>query len=100
MTIGNDQNEILVCQDHNKGVKHLCEMGITKIPKKYILPVIERPNSPIISKKPYDTTKVKLPIIDFAQLHGPNHAQVIASLAHACENYGFFQVSPIVTTNN
>ncbi|KAF9593539.1 hypothetical protein IFM89_024128 [Coptis chinensis] len=34
---------------------------------------------------------IKLPIIDFAQLQGPNRPEVLKSLAKACEEYGFFQ---------
>ncbi|XP_071700614.1 probable 2-oxoglutarate-dependent dioxygenase SLC1 [Rutidosis leptorrhynchoides] len=90
--INNDHNKSLIREDHKLGVKHLCEMGVTKVPIEYILPAVERPIRPISSKKSYEITKGNLPIIDFAQLHGPNHAQVIASLAHACENYGFFQL--------
>ncbi|KAI3724111.1 hypothetical protein L2E82_35877 [Cichorium intybus] len=91
-TMRNDGSaESLKSQEHNKGVKHLCDMGITKVPQKYVLPALERPNNSITSK-PYDVTNLKLPVIDFAQLHGPKHEQVITSLAHACQNYGFFQV--------
>ncbi|KAM7461235.1 hypothetical protein LguiA_029356 [Lonicera macranthoides] len=35
---------------------------------------------------------LKLPIIDFADLHGPNCSQLLKSLACACEHYGFFQL--------
>lgn len=84
---------------YQKGVKHLCDGGIKAVPTKYILPAVERPSA--ISGRRNggggdddDDSKVniKLPIIDFAQLQGPNRLQVLQSLAHACENYGFFQV--------
>ncbi|XP_059669781.1 probable 2-oxoglutarate-dependent dioxygenase SLC1 [Cornus florida] len=88
---------------YQKGVKHLCENGITKLPKKYILPISDRPNS--FKAKPYQSQlNLKLPIIDFAELQGPNRSQVLKSLANACEQYGFFQlvnhgVSSDVTSN-
>ncbi|CAN4121469.1 unnamed protein product [Withania somnifera] len=75
-------------EDSHKGVKYLHESGIQSVPKKYIFPILERPNLYTISKGP----NLKLPIIDFAQLHGPNRAQVLDSLSYACENYGFFQL--------
>lgn len=76
---------------YQKGVKHLCESGITKIPRKYILPISDRPL--IVKKEEKLDENVILPIIDFAQLEGPNRSQVLKSLAKACEEYGFFQVT-------
>ncbi|KAL3327691.1 hypothetical protein AABB24_035389 [Solanum stoloniferum] len=80
--------------NYHKGVKYLHESGIQKVPKKYIFPISERPNSYNIKGNPEVTSKhnLKLPIIDFAQLYGPNRAQVLDSLSYACENYGFFQL--------
>ncbi|CAK9157707.1 unnamed protein product, partial [Ilex paraguariensis] len=76
---------------YQKGVKHLYERGIKKVPKKYILPVSERPN--LRERKPYATElNLKLPVIDFAELQGANRSQVLKSLAYACEYYGFFQL--------
>lgn len=83
-------------EDYHKGVKYLHENGIKRVPKKYILPISERPNYYAINGKPQLASKelnLKLPIIDFAKLHGPNRAQVLNSLSYACENYGFFQVN-------
>lgn len=79
------KNEI---EDYHKGVKNLHESGIERVPKKYIFPISQRPNFYSINGKP----QMSLPIIDFAQLLGPNRAQVLDSLSYACENYGFFQV--------
>ncbi|MCD7468885.1 hypothetical protein HAX54_007432 [Datura stramonium] len=75
-------------EDYHKGVKYLHESGIQRVPRKYIFPISERPNFITINGKP----QMSLPIIDFAQLHGPNRAQVLDSLSYACENYGFFQL--------
>ncbi|XP_010527892.1 PREDICTED: protein DMR6-LIKE OXYGENASE 1-like [Tarenaya hassleriana] len=76
---------------YQKGVKHLCDNGLTKVPTKYILP---EPDRPIFRKsdkiKPKEN--LKLPVIDFAELLGPNRPRVLQTLANACETYGFFQV--------
>ncbi|XP_052173499.1 probable 2-oxoglutarate-dependent dioxygenase SLC1 [Diospyros lotus] len=74
--------------EYQKGVMHLSETGIAKLPKKYVLPASERPND-IVDQQ---ASNLKLPVIDFAELHGPNRPQVLKSLANACEHYGFFQL--------
>ncbi|KAK4367096.1 hypothetical protein RND71_014976 [Anisodus tanguticus] len=81
-----EQNE----SRYQKGVRHLCESGINRIPRKYILPVSDRPL--IVKKEEKNYQNLNLPIIDFAQLQGPNRSQVLKSLAKACEEYGFFQL--------
>ncbi|CAI9783145.1 unnamed protein product [Fraxinus pennsylvanica] len=73
-----------------KGVKHLFENGIEHVPKKYILPASDRPN--VVNERSHGADNLELPIIDFAELQGPNRSQVLNSLASACENYGFFQL--------
>lgn len=78
---------------YQKGVKLLCENGLQKVPKKYILPASERPSStdtldPDVAKK----QNLQLPIIDLADLLGPNRPHALHSLAEACQQYGFFQV--------
>ena len=76
---------------YQKGVKHLCDNGISKVPKKYVLPVSERPsldNGGPNAAEP----NLKLPVIDFAELQGSNRSQVLKSLTNACKDYGFFQV--------
>lgn len=76
-----------------KGVKHLCGTGITEVPHKYILPVSDRPG--VINEEDSSSIhelNLKLPVIDFAELHGPNRSRVLESLNSACENHGFFQV--------
>lgn len=84
----NEEEEVLE-SEYQKGVKRLCEKGITKVPRKYILPVLDRPNT----GEEDGSTNLKLPIIDFAQLQGSNRIDVLKSLSKACEEYGFFQVS-------
>ncbi|KAK8715720.1 hypothetical protein V6N13_043048 [Hibiscus sabdariffa] len=77
--------------EFQKGVKHLSENGVSKLPSKYVLPVSDRPN---VHKELPNVAKssLKLPLINFAELQGPNRSRVLESLASACEDYGFFQV--------
>ncbi|XP_028058668.1 protein DMR6-LIKE OXYGENASE 1-like isoform X2 [Camellia sinensis] len=79
---------------YQKGVKHLSDNGIEKLPNKYILPVSERPNLLLIKELAYACkhNNLTLPVIDFAELQGPNRSQALNSLANACEHYGFFQL--------
>ncbi|XP_057779282.1 probable 2-oxoglutarate-dependent dioxygenase SLC1 [Salvia miltiorrhiza] len=76
---------------YEKGVKNMYENGIEHVPRKYVLPASERPNV-VISDSPDDLVGLHLPVIDFAQLQGPDRSQALQSLAHACENFGFFQL--------
>lgn len=85
-----DENEE---SQYQNGVKRLHENGISKVPSKYILPVLERPSNTNQQQANVSKNNLKLPIIDFQELQGPNRPQVIQSLANACEQYGFFQVS-------
>lgn len=87
----NDEDHIIESEYH-KGVKNMYEKGyLHKVPKKYIFPASERPTTSMNdSNSPKEN--LQLPIIDFAELIGPNRPQVLQSLANACEQYGFFQV--------
>ncbi|KAI3473964.1 hypothetical protein Pfo_028538 [Paulownia fortunei] len=76
---------------YQKGVKHMYDNGIEHVPRKYILPAAERPNV-ITEKTASPELNLKLPVIDFAELQGPNRSKVLKSLAYAGENYGFFQL--------
>ncbi|GAB2300647.1 hypothetical protein Dimus_034682 [Dionaea muscipula] len=88
---------------YHKGVKHLCDNGIKKVPNKYILPVSDRPDiskggggaaagGGLHSKDRIRSSTLKLPIIDFAELQGPNRSNMLKSLSNACQQYGFFQL--------
>ena len=77
--------------EFQKGVKHLCERGITKVPTKYVWPIPDRPNSGN-GNSSASIPNLKLPIIDFSKLQGSNRSQAINSLKNACEKFGFFQV--------
>ncbi|KAJ0102311.1 hypothetical protein Patl1_05975 [Pistacia atlantica] len=91
------ENELPESQ-YQKGVRHLCEKGIEKVPTKYILPLPERPNLSYKSANDININansssyNLNLPIIDFSQLQGSNRYHVLNSLAKACEEYGFFQL--------
>ncbi|KAL8130420.1 hypothetical protein V2J09_019575 [Rumex salicifolius] len=78
--------------EYQKGVKHLSEKGIIRVPTKYILPASDRP---LISdqKVKISNDLIELPVIDFGEVHGPNRRLVLRSLAHACQHYGFFQLT-------
>ncbi|KAI7981248.1 Protein DMR6-LIKE OXYGENASE 1 [Camellia lanceoleosa] len=80
---------------YQKGVKHLSDNGIEKLPNKYILPGSERPNLLLIKELAYACkhNNLKLPVIDLTELQGPNRFQALNSLANACEHHGFFQGS-------
>ena len=80
-------------QMYQKGVKHLCDNGLNKLPSKYILPNSDRPDTSDYSPHLHVSGPLQLPLIDFAQLLGPNRHHVIHSLTKACQEYGFFQVS-------
>ncbi|KAG9441862.1 hypothetical protein H6P81_017716 [Aristolochia fimbriata] len=100
-------------QRYKKGVRHLCESGITTLPTKYVLPFADRPNqgphhhhhhhhrSRTQSSSPAGTNNknnhnINLPLIDFADFTSTStptkRAHALHSLATACEEYGFFQV--------
>ncbi|XP_010683986.2 probable 2-oxoglutarate-dependent dioxygenase SLC1 [Beta vulgaris subsp. vulgaris] len=76
--------------EYQKGVKHLYENGIQKVPNKYIFPILDRPNTE--KESHVNEANIKLPIIDFAELQGANRSQVLKDLTNACAQYGFFQV--------
>ncbi|TXG58396.1 hypothetical protein EZV62_016225 [Acer yangbiense] len=105
MAIVKDQskaNDDVLDSQYQKGVKHLCENGINKVPRKYIWPDSDRPNAADHKQPLLHVTmpNLNLPIIDFSQLVGPNRSQVLKSLSIACEQYGFFQVVNHGITND
>lgn len=63
-------------------------MGISHVPKRFILPVSQRPNLHV-NKGPNTT----LPLVDLAWLHHNTlRSRVIDEIDHACKEFGFFQV--------
>ncbi|KAG6490480.1 probable 2-oxoglutarate-dependent dioxygenase SLC1 [Zingiber officinale] len=72
-----------------KGVRHLCEnVGITRVPSKYIFPISDRPQIMSSAQKP----KIKFPVIDIGKLLSEDRTRVLETLDQACKEYGFFQV--------
>lgn len=92
----NDDDDDHVSEiQYQQGVKHLHETGISRVPRRYIFPDSDRPNEAYIKANNLNEAKrnLQLPIIDLSELFGPNRAQVLNSIAVACEEYGIFQVA-------
>uniref|UniRef100_J3MVB5 Fe2OG dioxygenase domain-containing protein n=1 Tax=Oryza brachyantha TaxID=4533 RepID=J3MVB5_ORYBR len=71
-----------------RGVRHLCDSGITRLPGNYVLPASDRP-APVAAVG----SVVKLPVVDLSRLRIPSErAAVLRTLDAACREYGFFQV--------
>uniref|UniRef100_A0A2N9H777 Fe2OG dioxygenase domain-containing protein n=1 Tax=Fagus sylvatica TaxID=28930 RepID=A0A2N9H777_FAGSY len=77
--------------EFQKGVKYLCEKGITRVPSKYIWPIPDQPNSGKGTSNA-SNNNLKLPIIDFTKFQGSNRSHVVNSLRKAFEEFGFFQL--------
>ncbi|KAF3795931.1 DMR6-LIKE OXYGENASE 2 protein [Nymphaea thermarum] len=83
-----------------KGVRHLCELGVTRVPRKYVLPAAERPSlgsgaarvQSHLEDLSAGSVAINLPIVDLAELEGPNRENALKSLAAACSEHGFFQL--------
>lgn len=75
-----------------KGVRHLCDSGITRLPDSYVLPASDRPGADAFLS---GVVRVKLPVVDLASLRVPSErAAVLETLDAACRDYGFFQARP------
>ncbi|KAL2234098.1 protein DOWNY MILDEW RESISTANCE 6 [Sesamum indicum] len=67
----------------------LSEMGLSGVPKRYILP---QPQRPAINQRPHCPTTA-LPVIDLSLLDNPSlRPQVIEQVREACKELGVFQV--------
>ncbi|KAG8653146.1 scopoletin 8-hydroxylase [Manihot esculenta] len=67
------------------GVKGMADLGLSKVPQKYVQPPEER-----IDK--LNATLNNNPPIDLSKLGGPCHDQVVDEISAAAETFGFFQV--------
>nr|GEW69239.1 2-oxoglutarate (2OG) and Fe(II)-dependent oxygenase superfamily protein [Tanacetum cinerariifolium] len=76
----NDEKSLFnfVVKDGN-GVKGLVDSGLTQVPGQYIQPPNHRIN------KQNATVSLENMTIDLSKLDGPNHDQVVKSIAHAAE---------------
>ncbi|KAM0021726.1 putative non-hem dioxygenase domain, isopenicillin N synthase [Helianthus debilis subsp. tardiflorus] len=68
------------------GVKGLVDLGLTKVPGRYIQPPHRRINKQEVAGS------LEIVTIDLSELDGPNHEQVVKAIVHASETLGFFQV--------
>ncbi|KAG4937983.1 hypothetical protein AAZX31_16G016000 [Glycine max] len=60
---------------------------VDRVPSNFIRPIGDRPNL-----QQLHSSIASIPIIDLQGLGGSNHSQIIQNIAHACQNYGFFQI--------
>ncbi|KAM6594811.1 hypothetical protein CsatA_002514 [Cannabis sativa] len=85
----NDEKSLFnfVVRDGN-GVKGLVDLGVTKVPKRYVQPPKER-----IEKTNNNNDNPTLPPpIDLSKLDGPDREEVAEEIFRAAESVGFFQV--------
>ncbi|CAL9084003.1 unnamed protein product [Musa textilis] len=61
-----------------KGVRHLCDNGITKVPSKYVLALPDQPQLTPLARKP----SLKLPVIDVRQLLSPDRTKFVVVMIH------------------
>ncbi|KAI5422186.1 protein DMR6-LIKE OXYGENASE 2 [Lathyrus oleraceus] len=57
------------------------------VPSNFIRPIGDRPDLQLLS-----STNDSIPIIDLQGLDSSNRSEIIQKIAHACQNYGFFQI--------
>lgn len=75
-----------------RGVRHLCDSGITRLPGNYVLPASDRPGQAAGAAAAAGGS-VKLPVVDLSRLRVPSERGVVLrTLDAACREYGFFQV--------
>ncbi|KAL3516843.1 hypothetical protein ACH5RR_023745 [Cinchona calisaya] len=69
-------------------VLKLSQMGVARVPKRYILPPLQRPNLGLCVNP-----TIVSPVIDLSSFHRPIHRpQIMDELRLACKELGFFQV--------
>ncbi|KAG2295472.1 hypothetical protein Bca4012_003117 [Brassica carinata] len=61
--------------------------SVSHIPSTYVRPISDRPK---LSQA--ETSGDTIPLIDLLDLHGPNRAEIMRQIAHACSTHGFFQI--------
>ncbi|KAL2336288.1 hypothetical protein Fmac_010734 [Flemingia macrophylla] len=57
---------------------------VDRVPSNFIRPLSDRPNL-----QQLQSSTASIPIVD---LQDPNHSHIVQNIAHACRNYGFFQI--------
>lgn len=75
--------------DSFTAVLELSQMGAASVPRQYILPPLQRPNSCSLTVH----SSTVFPVIDMSSLHHPSHrSQIIEEVRRASKELGFFQV--------
>ncbi|TKY64163.1 Naringenin,2-oxoglutarate 3-dioxygenase [Spatholobus suberectus] len=59
---------------------------VDRVPSNFIRPLADRPNLQ------HHSSTASIPIIDLQGLDGSSRSQIIQDIAHASQNYGFFQI--------
>ncbi|CAM0148608.1 unnamed protein product [Urochloa decumbens] len=86
---GEEAEEQLLHSRLMKGVRHLSDSGITRLPDSYVLPA---PDRPLDLAGGGGGRVIKLPVVDLADLRDPSRrAAALGTLDAACREYGFFQ---------
>ncbi|CAL5000526.1 unnamed protein product [Urochloa decumbens] len=87
---GEQAEEQLLHSRLMKGVRHLSDSGITRLPDSYVLPAPDRPLD--LAGCGGSRVIIKLPVVDLADLRDPSRrAAALGTLDAACREYGFFQ---------
>ncbi|CAL5014135.1 unnamed protein product [Urochloa decumbens] len=87
---GEEAEEQLLHSRLMKGVRHLSDSGITRLPDSYVLPAPDRPLD--LAGGGGGGRVIKLPVVDLADLRDPSRrAAALGTLDAACREYGFFQ---------
>lgn len=73
---------------NGNGVKGLVDLGIEKVPNRYVQPSDERIEKIYSTKDEHYSVRA----IDLSKLDGPNHGEVAEAIGRAAETVGFFQV--------
>ncbi|RWR87332.1 protein DMR6-LIKE OXYGENASE 1-like protein [Cinnamomum micranthum f. kanehirae] len=82
-----EAQEVVIPTNFTSAVS-LTEMGLSHVPKRFILPVSQRPNLDV-----KHSPNTSLPLVDLALLrHNTLRSHVIGEIGLACKEFGFFQV--------
>lgn len=82
-----EEKEVVIPTNFTSAVS-LTEIGLSHVPKRFILPVSQRPNLDV-----KHSPNTSLPLVDLALLHHNTlRSHVIGEIGLACKEFGFFQV--------
>lgn len=86
MAVGEFENNLV--ETDIELVQPQVERGLTLVPSRFLLPNVTSPSA---------TSRFTLPVLSFKDLAGEKRVDTMAKLKHACEDWGLFQVSTIVS---